>query len=106
MAHCPLELLDDLADLLARVRSWVGVVEKSPGVFYVHGQRFLHFHLVKGGGRRGDIKGRAGWMQLDLPRPIAAARWRALSRELQAQYGERERPLARVRRRRPDRRGR
>ena len=32
MAHCPPELLDDLADVLAEVRAWAGVIEKKPGV--------------------------------------------------------------------------
>jgi hypothetical protein len=33
MAHCPPELLDDLTDLLAELRTWAGIVEKKPGVF-------------------------------------------------------------------------
>jgi len=88
VAHCPPELLDDLADLLAEVRSWAGVVEKKAGVFYVRRQPFLHFHLVAGGRRRADVKGRAGWVQVDLPRPASATRRRALLRELRARYGE------------------
>ena len=32
MAYCPPELLDDLADLFADVRTWAGVIEKRPGV--------------------------------------------------------------------------
>ena len=82
MAYCPPELLDDLADLFADVRTWVGVIQKRPGVFYAHGQPFLHFHLLAGGRRRADVKGRTDWVQLDLPRPVNAARRRALVREL------------------------
>jgi hypothetical protein len=89
VAHCPPELLDDIADVLADVRSWPGIVEKSPGVFYARRQPFLHFHLVKGGRRRADVKGRAGWTSLDLPRPIAPTRRRALLRLLGARYRER-----------------
>jgi hypothetical protein len=89
MAHCPPELLDDLADLLAEVRTWAGVVEKSPGVFYVRRQPFLHFHLVQGGRRRADVKGSSGWVQIDLPRPATAARRRALLRQLRARHRER-----------------
>jgi hypothetical protein len=51
MAHCPVELLDDLGDVLAEVRGWAGVKEDSPGVFYVRREPFLHFHLLKGGRR-------------------------------------------------------
>jgi hypothetical protein len=89
VAHCPVELLDDLADLLAELRTWPGVMEKTPGVFYLRRQPFLHFHLVEGGRRRGDVKGRAGWVQVDLPRPIPSGRRRAFQRELKRRYRER-----------------
>ena len=88
MAHWPAKLLDDLTDLLDEVRSWTGVTEKKPGIFYVRREPFLHFHLVKGGRRRADVKGRAGWVQLDLPRPASAARRQALRRELRIRYQE------------------
>ena len=88
MASCPPELLDDLADLLAEVRTWTWVTEKKPNVFYVRRQPFLHFHLVEGGRGRADVKGRTDWVQLDLPRPITPTRRRAFLRELRTHYGE------------------
>ena len=88
MAHCPPELLDDLAGVLAEVRAWPGVVEKSPGVFYARSQPFLHFHLFEGTRRRADVKGRDGWTSLDVPRPISAAKRLALRRLLRARYRE------------------
>ena len=93
MAHCPPALLDDIADVLADLRAWPGVVEKSPGVFYARRNPFLHFHLIKdglveGGRRRADVKGRAGWTSLDLPRPISAAKRRAFLKLLGARYRE------------------
>jgi hypothetical protein len=98
VAHCPPALLDDIADVLADLRAWPGVVEKSPGVFYARRNPFLHFHLVKdglvkgglveGGRRRADVKGRAGWTSLDLPRPISAAKRRAFLNLLGARYRE------------------
>jgi hypothetical protein len=88
MAYCPPELLDDLADLLAEVRTWAWVIERKPNVFYVHRQPFLHFHLIEGRRRRADVKGRTGWVQLDLPRPLSATRRRALLRELRTRHGE------------------
>jgi hypothetical protein len=89
MAHyCPPELLDDLADLLAEVRGWDGVVEKKPGIFYVRRQPFLHFHLIQGERRRADVKGRTGWVQVDLPHPASATRRNALRRALQSRYRE------------------
>jgi hypothetical protein len=89
MAHCPFELLDDLGDVLAEVRGWAGVEETSPGIFYVRRQPFLHFHLLKGGRRRGDIKGARGWTSLDLPRPLSTRRRQSLRRELRTHYRER-----------------
>ena len=88
MPYCPPALLDDVTDVLAEVRTWAGVVEKKRGIFYVRRQPFLHFHLVEGGRRRADVKGRTAWIQLDLPRPVSAARRRAFLRELRIRYRE------------------
>ena len=88
MAHCPPALLDDVADVLAEVRTWPGVVETSLGVFYARRQPFLHFHLVEGKRRRADVKGRAGWISLDLPRPISPTKRRAFLRLLGTRYRE------------------
>ncbi len=88
MHHCPPELLDDLADLLAEVRTWAGVIEKKPNVFYARRRPFLHFHLIRGTRRRADIKGGSDWVQIDLPRPLSATRRRALLRELKTRYSE------------------
>ena len=86
MAHCPPELLDDLADLFAEVRGWGGITEKKRGVFYLHRAPFLHFHLLEGPRRCGDIKGRDGWARFELPRPISVARRRMFLREIKARY--------------------
>ena len=86
MAHCPPELLDDLAGVLAEVRAWPGIAEKSPGVLYARRQPFLHFHLFEGSRRRADVKGRDGWTSLDVTRPISAAKRLALRRLLRARY--------------------
>ena len=77
MPHCPADLLDDLADVLAEVRTWAGVAEKKPGVFYVGRDPFLHFHLVDGGRRRADIKTESEWMQVFLRRRAFLRRLRA-----------------------------
>ena len=89
MARCPVELLDDLADILQRVRGWQGVVEKRPGVFYAQRQPFLHFHLVEGGRRRADVKSRTGWVSFDLPRPVPPAPHRRFVRALIRHHAER-----------------
>ena len=89
MAHCPPALLDDVVDVLDEVRTWAGVVEKRPGVFYAHREPLLHFHFAADGRRRADVKGRAGWLALALPRPSSARRRQALRRELRRCYAER-----------------
>jgi hypothetical protein len=52
MAHCPPARLKDLASLLADLRRWPGVVERSRAVFYARRQPLLHFHLTREGARR------------------------------------------------------
>lgn len=91
MAHCPPELLDDVADLLADLRMWEDVIEKKRGVFYLRRQPFLHFHLVAGGRRRADIKSRSGWVQIDLPRPVSSTKRRAFLRALRLHHREKSR---------------
>ena len=91
MAYCPPELLDDLATVFAELRTWTGVIEKKPGVFYVRRQPFLHFHLLAGGRRRADVKGRTDWVFLDLPRPVTITKRRALFRELRRGHAEKAR---------------
>jgi hypothetical protein len=89
MAHCPPQMLDDLATVFADVRTWAGIIERKPGVFYVRGQPFLHFHLLAGDRRCADVKGRTDWLRTDLPRPLPAARRRAFLRELRRRHAER-----------------
>jgi hypothetical protein len=54
----------------------------------VRRQPFLHFHLIQGERRRADVKGRTGWVQVDLPHPASATRRNALRRALQSRYRE------------------
>jgi hypothetical protein len=86
MAHCPPEQLDDLDDVLAELRALPHVVERSPGVFYLRREPFLHFHLLAGGGRRADVKSLADWVPIEVPRPASASVRRALLREIRRQH--------------------
>ena len=90
MAHCPPELLDDVADVLVAVRAWPGILEKKPGVFYLGREPFLHFHLLEGGRRRADVKERAGWTQVDLQHRVSAMARRTLQRVLRLCYREKQ----------------
>jgi hypothetical protein len=87
--RCPAALLEDLDDVLAELRGWPGVAEKSPGLFYVRRQAFLHFHALEGGARRADVRGAADWIEVPLPRPLSATRRRAFLRTLRTCWAER-----------------
>lgn len=89
MTRVPPSLLTDLTPVLAVVRTWPGVAEKTPGVFYVHREPFLHFHLAADGRRRADVKGSKGWIPIELSRPIPAQGRARLLRELWRHYAER-----------------
>ena len=91
MAHCPPERLADLAAVLAEVRTWPGVIEKRPGIFYLRRQPFLHFHLLPGPRRRADVKRQHGWVQVELARVMTDRRCRTLGRALRRRYDERVR---------------
>jgi len=86
--YCSAAELEDVADVLAEIRTWSGVVEKKPNVFYVPRDPFFHVHMLSSGTRRADVKGRRGWTQIELPRPVSAAARRALLSTLRVRYGE------------------
>lgn len=78
MAHASIAELSDLARLLAAARALPRVQERKPGVFYLRGAAFLHFH-VKGERRWADLKSVGGWLgELQLPVGDAAAEERAI----------------------------
>ena len=89
MAYCPPSMLGDLVPVLDAVRTWPGVVERRPGIFYLHRQPFLHFHRGADDGRRADVKGLRGWSQVSLPLPLNITARRAFVRVLKARYAER-----------------
>jgi hypothetical protein len=78
--------LRDLAGVLAQVRAWPDVHERTPGVFWIRRTPFLHFH-VRGDDRRAHAK-RDGRWGAEIPVPFdAGTRVKtALLRELRARY--------------------
>jgi hypothetical protein len=44
MKHAGRGALEALGDLLVNLRARTGLVEKRPGIFYVKGRAYLHFH--------------------------------------------------------------
>jgi hypothetical protein len=49
MKHAGADALDALGDLLKSLRTRRTLVERRPGIFYVGGRAFLHFHEDPGG---------------------------------------------------------
>ena len=44
MKHAGATALETLRDLLANLRRRTALIERRPGIFYVSGEAFLHFH--------------------------------------------------------------
>jgi hypothetical protein len=49
MKHAAAGTLEALGDLLEKLRARTALVEKRPGIFYVRGRAFLHFHEDRAG---------------------------------------------------------
>ncbi len=67
MGHTKPEIIKDLACELASIRTFPGIIEKKPGVFYHKSIPFMHFH-DKDGDRWADVKTVSGnWQKIDVP---------------------------------------
>ncbi|MGZ3689045.1 MAG: hypothetical protein ACXVBW_12140 [Bdellovibrionota bacterium] len=67
MARCPAEKLTDLEPVFAQIRTWEGIREPQPGIFYFKRIPFLHFH-EKLGRRWADVKlGKTWGPELAIP---------------------------------------
>jgi hypothetical protein len=80
--------LHDLQGILDDVRGWEGIEDRGGGTMYVRRQPFLHFHAGKHG-RRADVRGVDGWVEVNLPEPIPPAVRRHLLTVLHDAYAER-----------------
>ena len=49
MKHAAAGALEALGDMLEKLRARNALVEKRPGIFYVRGRAFLHFHEDRAG---------------------------------------------------------
>ena len=68
MQHAGAEALDRLGALLASLRARTALREKRPGIFYVGGRAFLHFHADRAG-LFADLRQRDGWVRLPVNDP-------------------------------------
>ena len=63
MKHAGRGALEALGDLLVNLRARTGLVEKRPGIFYVKGRAFLHFHEDHAG-LFADLRQGGDWQRL------------------------------------------
>lgn len=61
MAHCPYDLLVDLETSLDVIRRLPRIKEAKPGIFYLRGKGFLHFHIDKENKRWADVSDGKSW---------------------------------------------
>ena len=88
MGHATPDELDDLAPVLAKVRSWPHVVEPTKNAFYVKRTPFLHFH-TKDGRRWADARKGKDWgPRIEIPMPVSRARSVAFLRTVETYYRE------------------
>ena len=70
MAHASEEALKGLLPLLRQLRSIQGLREMKPGIFYLKGSAFLHFH-DEAGALFGDLKrSRGGFDRYAVDSPV------------------------------------
>ena len=73
MKHAAAGALEALGDLLVSLRARTGLVEKRPGIFYVKGRAFLHFH-EDGTGLFADLRqGGGDWQRFPVNSPAERA---------------------------------
>jgi hypothetical protein len=60
--------LDTLNDLLTDLRARSDLVERRPGIFYLRGRAFLHFHEDRAG-LFADLRDRSDWRRIPVNGP-------------------------------------
>jgi hypothetical protein len=68
MKHAGVDALAQLSELLQKLRNRTGLVERRPGIFYVKGKAFLHFHEDRAG-LFADLRQRSDWLRLPVNDP-------------------------------------
>jgi hypothetical protein len=68
MKHAGAGALEALSDLLESLRSRTALVERRPGIFYVSGKAFLHFHEDPAG-LFADLRLGSDWRRFPVKRP-------------------------------------
>ena len=72
MRHARAEALDLLEPLLARLRAFDALQERSRGVFYLRSKAFLHFHEDPAG-LFADVRAADGFDRINVTEPAGEA---------------------------------
>jgi hypothetical protein len=73
MKHAGAAAFEALSDLLDRLRSRTALTERRPGIFYVRGKAFLHFHEDPAG-LFADLRVGSDWRRFPVNSPDEQAR--------------------------------
>jgi hypothetical protein len=65
MKHAAAGAIEALSDLLGNLRARTALVEKRPGIFYVRGRAFLHFHEDRAG-LFADLRQNGEWQRFPV----------------------------------------
>ena len=65
MKHAGAFALGVLSDVLEKLSARTALIERRPGIFYVHGRAFLHFHEDRAG-IYADLRHRNEWLRLPV----------------------------------------
>jgi hypothetical protein len=65
MKHAGAAALEELSDLLQSLKARAGLAERWPGIFYVKGRAFLHFHEDRAG-LFADLRQGGEWRRLPV----------------------------------------
>jgi hypothetical protein len=68
MKHARRENLADIEDILKQLRKRAIAKEKSPGVFYLKGRAWLHFH-EDSEGLYADVRPDSAWIRVCVSNP-------------------------------------
>jgi len=68
MQHAGADALERLGGLLASLRARTALREKRPGIFYVKGRAFLHFHADRAA-LFADLRQGGDWLRLPVNDP-------------------------------------
>jgi hypothetical protein len=87
LAPCTAEQISDLNELMAMIRSWPGIREAKPGVFYIKQDPFMHVLTDLASNRWINARRGVQWGKpLAVPSTLAELDLRRLMREIKDRY--------------------